>query len=417
MPIPPSPPSLVESRFPAAPLAPALVEARRRLWFDETAGLPLETPGRLLTEYYADRRGSPLRRIVETANRWAIDLETVVLLAPCRSAEVARGVMQAAAHPFYNALGHGARGGRPRLAIVEPVDDDDLLQGVLDLVRRTGESMDRHDRWGVWIEGADDPTEGEAMAGTAALLRQALAESAKSADDAKARAWVTTSDGEPCGGFPAGANTAFSRRLDYPTLWDGGGFTAAALCGADVVGLTKGMTWFVEGLKKRAPDVCPVARLVALVGEGPVELRVGHHALEGLAAWFARAINECDTARGRGGPRRLTVVPAWQAIERRRNDSAAAGVLRLHFGCETPRRDRLKATVTAAGQKTDEETSNRDLSQRETSNRESSNRDSANSKSANRERAEIVIKRLNEPAIGELCAWLSAAKLLYEALR
>jgi hypothetical protein len=33
------------------------------------------------------------------------------------------------------------------------------------------------------------------------------------------------------------------------------------------------------------------------------------------------------------------------------------------------------------------------------------------------ERAEIRIKRLNEVAIGELCVWLSAAKLLFDATR
>ena len=401
--LPTAPPSLVASRLPAAHLGPELVEARRRLWFDDAGGRPLDVPGGLLTEYYADRRGSPLRRIVETANRWAVDLETVVLLAGGASADVARGIFEAAAHPYYNSLSHGARGGRPRLAILQPVDDDDLLQGVLDLVRRTGESIERHDRWAVWIEGADDSAEGAALAATAAPLLSALAETAKSSDDARSRTIVTTSTGEPCRGFPADIPATFARRLDFPTLWNGAGFAAAALSGADVVGLAKGMTWFAEDLKRRAPNECPVARLVTWIAQGPVELRTGHHAFDGLANWFARRINASETGGSPGGPARMTVVPAWQSAERRRSDGdangdrhKAGGARPLDLVCETPRRDRLHAaSATAAADApaagVDEPSTD--------------------------ERAEIRITRLNEVAIGELCAWLSAAKLLFDATR
>jgi hypothetical protein len=398
--LPTPPPSLVAGRFPAAQLGPELVEARRRLWFDDAAGRPLDVPGRLLTEYYADRRGSPLRRIVETANRWAVDLETVVLVCGGAKADVAQAIFEGAAHPYYNSLSHGARGGRPRLAIVRPVDDDDLLQGVLDLVRRTGESIERHDRWAVWIEGADDPAEGAALAATAAPLLAALAETAVSSDDARARTMVTTATGEPCQDFPADFPATFVRRLAYPTLWDGAGFAAAALCGADVVGLAKGMTWFAEEMKRRVPDDCPVARLVARIAQRPVALCTGHHALDGLANWFARSINASDAAGSPTGSARVTVVPAWQSDERRRFGGAKSfGELRpIHLVCETPRRDRLHAAQAPAARATAGAAAGSD-------------------EPSTDERAEIRIKRLNEVAIGELCAWLSAAKLLYDATR
>jgi len=385
--LPAPPPSLVECRF-SAPPGPELVEARRRLWFDDSGGRPLERPARLLTEYYADRRGSPLRRIVETANRWAIDLETVVLVAPRRSAAVARGLFEATAHPFHNSLSHGARGGRPRLAILEPVDDDDLHAGVLDLVRRTGESVDRHPRWGVWIEGADDPAEGDAIRATAAPLLAALAQCTRTADDARTRTIVTTAAGEPGRPLPGDVPANYARRLDFPTLWDGDGFAAAALCGADVVGLAKGMTWFVEAVKRRTPEECPVAQLVARIAAGPLELRTEHHALDGLATWFARGISTRGDGASRSGAGRLSVAPGWQTAERLR--SGADGARSLHLACEGPRRDRLHRRPDDPPAEPSADPSVEP-------------------------RSEIRIKRLSDVAIGELCAWLSAAKLLWDA--
>jgi hypothetical protein len=403
--LPAPPPSLLDFRISAAPPSPEFVEARRRLWFDDAGGRPLERPAQLLTEYYADRRGSPVRRIVETANRWAIDLETVVLVAPRRSAEVARGIFEATAHPYYNSLSHGARGGRPRLAILEPVDDDDLLEGVLDLVRRTGESVDRHDRWGVWIEGADEPAEADALWATATPLLTALGECTRSVDDARFRTVVTNATGEP-GPLPGDAPATFARRLDFPTLWDGGGFAAAALCGADVVGLAKGMTWFVELLKRRSPDECPVTSLVTRIADGPgspssvsrgpVELRTQHHALDGLADWLARGINGTVGKTRSDCSSLVTVASGWQTAESCRSE-AAGDARRLHLLCDAARRDRLRTAATAVSA-------------------DSSTGHHVGERASRDSREEVRIKRLNEVAIGELCAWLSAAKLLWEAV-
>ena len=106
-------------------------------------------PKRLLAEYQADRSGSQLGRLLATASRWQQQVDRVVVLGIGGSYMGARALMEACVHPYHNELSRAERGGVPRLYFAGDNLDNDAVQGLLEVLPRTGTSVE--DRWAIVV--------------------------------------------------------------------------------------------------------------------------------------------------------------------------------------------------------------------------------------------------------------------------
>lgn len=342
----------VVGRFPASQPAATFVEARRRVWDDDVVRARLELPGKLLSDYFRDRGRSRLGRQVEAANRWAETCDVVVLVAPHDAAESARALVVGVAHPFYNQLSHGGRGGRPALFVIEPTLDNDRLQGVRDLCEASS------GRWGL-----------------------AVVESPETNDVAY---WFREHTTE-----------------DYFPLEDAALF-AVSLVGADVVALLKGSVWFHERGRQSLATDDDAVRLLDFIAAAPTQLVVWHDALFPLTQRLAAGVC-ASLAVSRG---------AEYAARRRLLDEPSSR--RLHLFSEVVRRDRLGAVAgeEPAPFITSDDALAGHCVPAPTALIAAYDEVRSAEIAAGTPSAEIRLTRLNDMAIGELYAWFEAVKLI-----
>lgn len=401
----PSP--LTVAEFPDLPGSRA-VEACRSLLHDPARHAPLEVPGRLLGEYFRERGRSRIGRLVDAGNRLGAYCETVVVVGSSRLRQTAERLTAAAAHPFYNWLSPGERGGRPRLAFVEPSLDGDLVQATLDLVRRTSDALDLHDRWALVVEGpstiegpsttvasakADDLATAERYAAAAPFLA-ALRQAAPRDDDLRRRLFFLT-DEQAAPALPPEWNAlphAKLPRIDTSTLCDGAGLFAATLVGADVVAQLKGAVGFWEQAKR--DPALRLAPLVEFLASGDVRIAAWHHALLGTASLL--------------GP---TVDPLRH--DDRRALATSAGP-RLHLFCDAVRRDRPSAAEDGPPvMPADAATFGPFVPVPQAVRRAFDDLRRAE-RSLGTASAAIRLRRLNDTALGELCGWFDAVKVVLD---
>jgi hypothetical protein len=339
----------VVGSFAASQAAATIVAAWRRILADDDLHAPLDLPGLLLSAYFRERNRSRLGKLLTAAKRLAETCDPVVLVGSGCAMGGAAALFAATTHPFYNQLGHGGRGGRPRLLLVEPTLDNDRLQAAFDLLKPGDDAHSPGDKWGLVVAGDVEET--------ASVFLAALRESASSDESYKARLveldamWLQS---HYCGGLA---------------------LVAAALVGADVVSLLKGAAWFHEAAKKAVPAACEAVRLADFVAGGPTAFIAWHHALEAPARRFdpnVAVVAGCDPAE-------------------RQSLSADNRIRRIHLTSDVVRRDRLPglspASVAYQGIRDAEA-------------------------AAEIASCEIRLTKLNDHAVGELCAWLDAARLI-----
>lgn len=355
----------VRATFASSSPAARTVEAWRKIAADETLRALLERPASLLSEYFRERGRSRLGRIVNTANRLAETCETVVLVGPSGSTAAAQALFAASAHPFYQRLSHGGRGGRPRIVCVEPTLDNDLLQAALDLLKTTDDGHAPGDRWVSAVVEPSSIATAEERRNFESLLNVLPSDSQR----------LHLGDG-PEAQLPALHGAAF---------FDGLALFTAALVGADTVALCKGATWFQEEAKKSSPEACEAVRLADVVAGGPTQLVAWHHALEPLARRFSKRLGRSET----------TVVAGYEPVARRRLLHAADSTRRVHLFTDVVRRDRL--TVPSPSVAAYEAVRAAEVA-------------------AGIDVHEIRLTRLNDQALGELCAWFEAVTVIVKAL-
>jgi len=391
------PRKLVPQRFVRAQFAqgepkPHVVAAWRGLLDDAVRRRPLDLPGELLSEYFRERGRSRLGRLVNTANRAAEKFETFVPAGPSGATAAAQALFEASAHPYYHRLSHGDRGGRPQLIFVEPTLDNDRLQAVADLLRPVDHGDAGGHRWAAAIvEPIDDPaaTREQSFGDSNELLLATLRQSAASAGGLAARSFVL-------GNAPDAALAAFSGN----PFFDGLAIFTTALIGGDTVSLFKGAVWFHEEAKQSPAAECEAVRLADVVCGRPATLVVWHHALLPLARRFAAEISAADdddaTCIAHGC--RIEVVAGYDPAVQRRL-LRTPGARRVHLFSEVVRCDRIGAAddvrpaigVPAPILLTEAYQAVRDA-------------ESAAAAVSH----EIRLTRLNDQAIGELCAWFTA---------
>ena len=110
-------------------------------------------PEQLLDEYAAQRESSQLGRILSATKALMAEVDRVVVLGIGGSYMGARALMDACCQPYYNELGRGQRGSRPRIYFEGNNVDNDASQGLLHLL---GADRDRRvcgveEAWGIVV--------------------------------------------------------------------------------------------------------------------------------------------------------------------------------------------------------------------------------------------------------------------------
>jgi hypothetical protein len=338
---------------------------------DPTLRALLEQPASLLSEYFRERGRSRLGRIVNTANRLAETCETVVLVGPSGSTAAARTLLAASSHPFYDRMSHGGRGGRPRIVCLEPTLDNDLLQAAFDLLKATDDGHAPGDRWVSAVIEPSAATNADEQRDFETLL-QALP--------------VVKEDRL----FRLGEGPESQLPVLHGSLFlDGAALFAAALVGSDTVALCKGGAWFFEDAKQASPEKCEAVEVADFLAAGPTQLVAWHHALDPLAKRFAAALREGEAP----AEAQVEVVAAYEPTACRRLVSGSSSRC-VHLFTDVVRRDRLTVPSPLVG-------AYEEFRVAETA--------------ADRPWHEIRLAKLNDQALGELCAWFAAVTVIVKS--
>lgn len=123
---------------------------------DSSAAKPLDAgfidlPDRLLAEYRSDGESSELGRILASAKQMSELVDRVVVVGIGGSYMGTRSLFEALCHPYYNFLSRKDRGERPRLLFAGYNVDNDLTQGLLDLLGRDRKIDNVDERWGIIV--------------------------------------------------------------------------------------------------------------------------------------------------------------------------------------------------------------------------------------------------------------------------
>ena len=334
----------------------------------------LGLPDRLLADYGTTRPQSELFAILREARRVRETVDRVVVIGGAGIVG-ARAIVEACCHPFHNELGRGERGGRPRLSFAADDLDNDVAQGLLDLVAPHGSSRgdDLLDRWALVV--VNERGSAETATVFRAALRDAvagderlLAERVVSIRDTSGLVDESVGRGSPAAfTIPGGVRGGFA-------VFTAVGLLPASIAGCDVVRLLEGAAAMNRRFREAPVADNPVLQFAAV----------------------SRVAAAGSGAAGRGvasTSRQLTAVGAW--CDRLRSSSvgtvgAGRGVPPASLAVAECRRDRLvlpSPEPAAAGQGGDGGAT-----------------------------AEIHLPRLDEHAVGQLLQMLMLARAIEDRL-
>jgi len=263
---------------------PRIEAARPRLAAPDTATAILAGYGTLRAP--ARRRESPLFALLASARRVREEVDRVVVVGDRPDRGLVDLLLAACCHPLHVHLSRAGRGGRPQVFTLGPEDDDDRVQGLLDLLaERTGDAL--RDAWSVV------PTGPCADRRTGLLLALLGSVRGTAGGDAGAAPEVDRASSAP---------TAAGEACLAPLL-------PAAIAGIDVVRILEGMAAMERRFAEAALGSNPVVTFVAVgralaEGDGHAPPRRGLHpppSWQGLAEWAAAlGVVAPPTAAGAG---------------------------------------------------------------------------------------------------------------------
>ena len=258
---------------------------------------------------HADRRGSTLFGLLDVARqvRDSVDRVVVVGDGPCRA--LVDLLLATCCHPFHDRLPRSDRGGRPCFLALSPEDDDDRVQGALDLlVSRSGDRL--ADAWGLVVVGPASDSRTARLATLFAAVGRPREPGAGGPAPASITARIVA------GGTHSSPDIGPEcRDLALPAVGgtaEGACFTAllpASIAGIDVVRVLEGMAAMERRFGEAALEANPVVTFVAtgraLVAAGDDAWRPLHAPRHwpGLAEWAAalgarRPVPPSDPRRG-----------------------------------------------------------------------------------------------------------------------
>lgn len=194
-------------------LASQLEQARQTL-IDEAsqdAAHWLNWPRRLLEDHEANRHRGLLTHWLTAAKQFRHRVDRVVILGSPGSIAVLEAIFAACCHPYHNELPRGERGGRPRIYFVSTKSDNDVQQGLFDLLPQQRQLHSEEDRWGV--VAIDDGCDSNLLTAVFQVYWDALLATTEPGAEAE-RAMTIGPPGSPLLAF---AEQASCRRLPYFT--------------------------------------------------------------------------------------------------------------------------------------------------------------------------------------------------------
>ncbi len=275
-----------------------------------------ELPQRLLDAYYADRQGSELGRIMQTATRLRESVDRVVVLGIGGSYMGAKALMDACCQPYFNELSRGERGSYPRMYFEGNNVDNDASQGLLSLLGNGRAATSVDDRWAIVVISKSGGT-----LETAAAFRQFLSALKSScqdpADVAQRVIPVTGSAGKL---FELGQAIGCPEVFPVPdgvggrfSILSAVGLLPAAILGINVIELLQGAVAMNEHFRT-APvgenavlDYVGTAHLWEQKGANIRVLSVWSKALEAVGLWYDQLLAE-SLGKDERGATPLTTV-------------------------------------------------------------------------------------------------------------
>jgi glucose-6-phosphate isomerase len=301
----------------------------------ETAGLDL--PDRLLGDYMTRRPQSDLYAILQAAHRIRDEVDRLIVIGAGGCLHGPRLLFETCCHPLHNELARGERGGRPRLSFTGTAFDNDLVQGLLDLVAPAGRprSDDLLDRWAMLVADRGAAASAPSTALTTRLFLAALDETR--GGDASRRAErlipiAARSSRLAAVGRAVGCRHAFAIDPALPEaclVFTAAGLLPAAIAGIDVVRFLEGAAAVTRRFREAPAEVNPVLQIAA-----------GLH----LAAGRGMHVQMVATPGTR-----LEAVSRWHdACVQRGVAGGAGGMLDMHLAVGAPRRDPLVVPAVGA---------------------------------------------------------------------
>lgn len=283
---------------------------------------PLDTafvnfPRQLLDEYFENRDGSELGRILTCTTAIRDQVDRVVVLGIGGSYMGARALMDSCCEPYFNELPKSLRGNRPRIYFEGNNVDNDASQGLLRLLRTpaTPEGNTDTNNWAIVVISKSGGT-----IETAVAFRQFLRELESQVGRDRIPELVVPVTGES--GKLAELSDALGcrNRFRVPDGIGGRfsvtcavGLVPAALMGLDVVQFLEGASDMTELFATAYPGSNPVLDYVAvnhLLEKKGMDVRVlsvWSKALETMGLWYDQLLAESLGKQERGALP-LTVV-------------------------------------------------------------------------------------------------------------
>jgi hypothetical protein len=291
-------------------LAAGLAAARAALLADPAG---LDRAAWMLADYDTRRPASELFLILGRARGIRDAVDRLVVVADGGIGRATRLLVATCCHPFHDQLSRGERGGRPRIAWLDPATGNDEIQALLDLLAAPPRPHDDLlDRWALVV--ADGATNAVPTPALTLLLDRLEAAAGGDRDDMAAR--LVRLGGLPSGSGPAASGDCLGAGVGVFTA---AGLLPAASAGIDVVRLLKGAAAMLRRFAEAPLDANPVLIDAAAARQAAIAGRPGR--------LFA----------GQGGW--LGDLSAWHAFLRPSPPGAAAAVTCVRSG--EPRRDPL----------------------------------------------------------------------------
>lgn len=265
------------SRTQLIALNESLEAARHELLADAKSGDEelafVARPDRMLAQYQKSRSDSELGHILALGKRLRDTVDRVVVLDGGGGLLGARALFDAGCHPYHNELSRGDRGGRPKIYFVEDTADNDMAQGLLDLLCHERPPAGIDQRWALLVvdEGSDELQISPIMV----CLVAALQTSSGGGEAAIGELLVPAS-------APGGCFSVLAA----------GGLLPAAVMGLDIVRLLQGAAMMNERFRTAPPGDNPVLDYVGVshvmesaFGAKSSDLSPWVSALEAAARW------------------------------------------------------------------------------------------------------------------------------------
>ncbi|HEX8473842.1 MAG TPA: hypothetical protein VF666_07390 [Pyrinomonadaceae bacterium] len=314
-------------------LTPRLEDARREVLSDlellrSGAAIPdskkpldagfIDFPERLLDEYRQRGGASEIGRILTAAQQLSEMVDRVVVIGIGGSYMGTRSLFEACCHPYHNELGRMERRHCPRIYFIGHNVDNDLAQGLLDVLGRERQPVSVEERWGIVVVSKSGETLEPAVAFRQFLT--ALRKAVGSKTELLPKLVIPIA-GAGSKLFEIGEELGCENIFEVPNHVGGRfsiltavGLAPAAVLGLDIVKLLEGAAAMNERFRTAAPGQNPVLDFVSVChlmekkrGADVRVLSIWDEGLEAVGFWYDQLLSESLGKNGHGATP-ITVV-------------------------------------------------------------------------------------------------------------